>query len=355
MSLPMLVAIMICPAMLGAQESIRGSQSQAKREEHRGRKCNLVVSCAQPSSLSSEIDNKRIVLWESKLYIMTSALIAKANGVPAAAATSPTSSSESAMPLLHPFTGYFLPYPPPIPSSPLPPDNGSTSQAPSSTASPHEGLVTTTCPSPPQLNWVYLDRSTHELKHGLRTASEPHITGPFDCTRQDRRLTLEGWEGFVAVREEGEEGEGEGIWALYFDRDDDGLREKMGAGKKIVLEVEVWRREMKGRKPVVGASEGGNGEGQGQGKAMRAEPTPGQEQEQEQGRSPEPIVKQGRIAVNGELSYYTEEGTKSQFENREGVVTGMSGVAVNSPSHDEAVDMGENQGDGRPTPIASSS
>jgi hypothetical protein len=49
-------------------------------------------------------------------------------------------------------------------------------------------------------------------------------------------MTLEGWEGFVVVEEQ------PGSWALYFDRDDDGLKGKVGAGVRV-LEVELWRRE----------------------------------------------------------------------------------------------------------------
>ena len=37
MALPMMLALTICPAMLGTQEAIRQSQSKTKREEHRAR------------------------------------------------------------------------------------------------------------------------------------------------------------------------------------------------------------------------------------------------------------------------------------------------------------------------------
>lgn len=94
----------------------------------------------------------------------------------------------------------------------------------------------------PQLNWIYVDRDTYEVKHGLRVDAQQHITGPFDCTRQDRRMTVEGWEGFVAVEET------PGVWALYFDRDDNGLAGKVLFGTRV-LEVELTRREKKERKP----------------------------------------------------------------------------------------------------------
>lgn len=94
------------------------------------------------------------------------------------------------------------------------------------------------------LNWIYVDKNTYEVKYGVRAEAEAqeHLTGPFDCTRQDRRMTLEGWEGFAAVEEF------PGIWALYFDRDDDGLVTKVPMGTRV-LEVELTRREKKEKKP----------------------------------------------------------------------------------------------------------
>ena len=56
-------------------------------------------------------------------------------------------------------------------------------------------------------------------------------------------MTCEGWEGFCAVEEL------PGIWALYYDRDDDGLRSKVAMGTRV-LEVELTRREKKEPKPV---------------------------------------------------------------------------------------------------------
>jgi hypothetical protein len=80
------------------------------------------------------------------------------------------------------------------------------------------------------MNWIYIDKDTYELKYGVRVDAQPNLTGPFDCMRQDRRLTFEKWEGFVAVKIE--EGDNTGMWALYFDRDDDGLKGKLGEGER---------------------------------------------------------------------------------------------------------------------------
>jgi hypothetical protein len=100
---------------------------------------------------------------------------------------------------------------------------------------------------PPQLNWIYVDEGSYEVKYGDKAQSREHIVGPWDCTKRDRRLTLEGWEGFLAVRESA------GNWALYFDRDDDDLKDKVSPKKRRV-EVELTRKEMKKRKD--GDSEG---------------------------------------------------------------------------------------------------
>ncbi|KAI1777206.1 hypothetical protein F4818DRAFT_340890 [Hypoxylon cercidicola] len=207
MALPMILALTIAPALLGTQEAIRQSQSKSKREEHRSRRCNLTVSCVKQSIRSRDVHGKLVVLKDNKLYLTTGA-----------------STSEDGQPTTadggYPFSGYYLPYP----------------------EKPYEGLVSTISDDPPMLNWIYVDKNTYEVKYGVRADAQPHITGPFDCTRQDRRMTLEGWEGFVAVEEF------PGIWALYFDRDDDGLVTKVPMGTRV-LEVELTRREKKERKP----------------------------------------------------------------------------------------------------------
>lgn len=53
--------------MLGTQEAIRQSQAKEKREEHRARRCNLIVSCVKTSHRSKEINGKKIVLRDSKV------------------------------------------------------------------------------------------------------------------------------------------------------------------------------------------------------------------------------------------------------------------------------------------------
>ncbi len=123
------------------------------------------------------------------------------------------------VPFGHPFAGYYLAYP----------------------DAKYSGLVSTITDDAPIMNWIYVDRNTHEVKFGIRQFAEANLTGPFDCTRQDRRLTFGGWEGFVAVQE------GD-FWALYFDRDGDNLRAKVAPGTPV-LELELLRRELRMAKP----------------------------------------------------------------------------------------------------------
>ncbi|KAL1594575.1 hypothetical protein SLS60_010336 [Paraconiothyrium brasiliense] len=199
MVLSILVAIVAAPALLGTQEAIRQSQSKEKREEHRARRCNLVASCVKSSLRSREINGRPIVLKDGKLWIDTGTSDGGAYG--------------------HPFAGYYLPYP----------------------DTKYEGLVTTITDVAPIMNWIYVDKDTYEVKYGVRLDAQPNLTGPFDCTRQDRRLTFDGWEGFCAVEEFPT------LWALYFDRDDDGLKSKVAEGTRV-LEIELTRKEKRWKK-----------------------------------------------------------------------------------------------------------
>ena len=67
MVLSMLVAIITCPAMLATAEAIRQGQSKERREEHRARRCNLVVTCVKASTRSAELDNRLVLLRDGKV------------------------------------------------------------------------------------------------------------------------------------------------------------------------------------------------------------------------------------------------------------------------------------------------
>lgn len=102
-------------------------------------------------------------------------------------------------------------------------------------------MVTTISDDPPQLNWVYMDALSCELKYGLRVDAEPNVVGPWTVTPVERRTIFEGWEGFMAVKEEC------GNWAIYFDYNDDGLTGFADGKQK--MEIELTRRERKVCKP----------------------------------------------------------------------------------------------------------
>ncbi|KEQ75991.1 hypothetical protein M436DRAFT_17395, partial [Aureobasidium namibiae CBS 147.97] len=207
-----LAAVAAVPAIVGTTEAVRQGQRQNAREEHRGRKSNLTITLPVRNSYSERFDGAMIVLKDNKLYIDTEHSRLGAN-------------------MAHPFSGYYLP---------IPWIGDKWKKAGFRNG---EGMVTTISDDPPFLNWVYLDRNTYEVKYGIRVEAEPHHVGPWDCTPIDRRLTFEGWEGFVIVQED----EDSDLWALYFDRDDDGLRGegKVGTQDKRMLLVEVSRKEMR--------------------------------------------------------------------------------------------------------------
>ncbi|KAI1332760.1 hypothetical protein F5Y16DRAFT_124781 [Xylariaceae sp. FL0255] len=185
--------------VFGASEAIKQIQSNAKKKEHLTRKNNLIVRCLKSCQWSSILQGRRVVLSGDKLYVDTGTQHDQVFG--------------------HPFAGYYLPYP--------------DSEA--------SGLVTTICDEPPIMNWIYVDRWSYELKFGTRAWADDNWPVPFGYTRQDRRLTFGSWEGFMAVKE------GD-FWALYFDVDRDGLREKVGQDSPA-LEVELLRVEMRILKP----------------------------------------------------------------------------------------------------------
>lgn len=65
----MLIALLTCPALLATNEAIRQGQTKDRREEHRARRCNLVVSCSDPSPLSVEIDHRQVALKDSRVRV----------------------------------------------------------------------------------------------------------------------------------------------------------------------------------------------------------------------------------------------------------------------------------------------
>ncbi|TDZ41134.1 hypothetical protein CTRI78_v009940 [Colletotrichum trifolii] len=202
-------------AVFGMAEAIRHTQSQARRKEHRSRKNNLLIRCRKSTRYSPDLEGKHVVLSGDKVR-----LFPQENRKPTAhritnifqlfvdTGVDPDSAFG------FPFTGYFLPYP----------------------EAQYAGLVSMICEEPPIMNWIYVDRDTHQVKFGTRPHAQPNLTGPFDCTRQDKWLTFAGWEGFYVVKT------GD-FWALYFDVEQDGLKAKLGEDI-TALAVDLVRVEM---------------------------------------------------------------------------------------------------------------
>ncbi|KAF2669354.1 hypothetical protein BT63DRAFT_425084 [Microthyrium microscopicum] len=206
----LLTAVAACPAIIGTTEAIRHGQKENNREEHRGRKYNLQVSLLHRSAYSPYFEKAPIVLKNNKLYVDTRKDIRNDHYFHAAV--------------------NYLPFP------------GKKEVWRKAGFALGEGLVTL-INDERVLNWVYVDSNTHELKYGIRAEAEPHICGPWDCTKLERRLTFQLWEGFIVVEEEPDDD----LWALYFDCEDDGLtgKDQIGNQNKRMLEVQVLRKEMR--------------------------------------------------------------------------------------------------------------
>lgn len=67
MVLGIITAIAACPAIIGTTEAVRQGQRKNAKEQHRGLKSNLVVSCFSTSRGSSEINGGAVVLRNNKV------------------------------------------------------------------------------------------------------------------------------------------------------------------------------------------------------------------------------------------------------------------------------------------------
>jgi hypothetical protein len=57
-----ITAIAACPAIIGTTEAIRQGQRRSAKEQHRGAKTNLVVSCS-----NSEVNGCAVVLCDGRV------------------------------------------------------------------------------------------------------------------------------------------------------------------------------------------------------------------------------------------------------------------------------------------------
>ncbi|KAJ5524173.1 hypothetical protein N7494_010823 [Penicillium frequentans] len=181
------------PTIIGVNEATKGTRDHEdhRRENARKQRCHLSAQCMPLDGTleqRSAIHNAKICLGPDKKVYITKR-----------------------------------------PNSQLVPLNGGFHQHPDFAPGNTAGFVTVTGETPPTLRWFYLDSQTHEMRWGGRQESEGNICGPFDWTKDEERITLQGWEGWLAVRvldekrakELGAE-DGQALWKLCFDENDDG-------------------------------------------------------------------------------------------------------------------------------------
>ncbi|KAJ5923598.1 hypothetical protein N7454_008843 [Penicillium verhagenii] len=200
------------PTMIGLNEATQGGrdQEEARRTGARKQRSHLVATCSITQGtpeMRSQVHNAQVqVGLDGKLYI-----------------------TKHPSATMVPFNGGFYTHPE------FPPNNTS-------------GIVTISGEEAPTLRWVFLDANTHEMRWGGRPDSQGHICGPFDWTKDEQYVTLQGWEGFLAVqlpedelretaeKELGINANGREVWRLYFDEKDNGADLPVGSrGLEIQL------------------------------------------------------------------------------------------------------------------------
>lgn len=74
MVLGILTSIAACPAIIGTTEAVKQGQSQNKKQQHKGRKSNLLVTCSDPSRKARDIHGGTLVLRDNKVCFIEFAL-----------------------------------------------------------------------------------------------------------------------------------------------------------------------------------------------------------------------------------------------------------------------------------------
>ncbi|KAL4774658.1 VPS28 protein-domain-containing protein [Aspergillus nidulans var. acristatus] len=175
---------------LGCSEQRK--QNARQDDEKRMAKFYTDVECTEDVEEADELDGKRVVLRNNKVYI-----------------DDPNPANRKVE--SHTGQAFYIDYPEPDHMKDL--KRGL-------------GLVSTIQDNPPMLNWIYCDKETHELKYGNRTQSCEHVPAPWDWTDNEMTIILERSWGFYAVKEK--DVEGRWSWAVYLDRDGDDLQRVLG-------------------------------------------------------------------------------------------------------------------------------
>ncbi|WVO17610.1 hypothetical protein L204_105307 [Cryptococcus depauperatus] len=192
-----ITATAICPSIIATKTAIEQGQKDGQKLNKKGQNLDLVLSFPGAHPYRDKFQGAQVVLKGNKLYVHHS-------------------TSQLDLLSFRPFSGYYLSVP-------------EYQQAWAQAGYRGDVFVTAVGDSANTIHWIYVDRNTHELKYGTKEEAKQHFPGPWDCTPIENRVLFEGWEGFVVVQEDAELD----LWALYFDKSDDGL-----TGQGMVGDVE---------------------------------------------------------------------------------------------------------------------
>ena len=129
------------------------------KDEKWMRRFTCYVYCDSPSSRAKELHGGRLVLRDGRVYISPPQSQAHTQ---TQSQSEKTKASAKPKPNISGYLGsfFYIEYPDPRRKPVV------------------RGLVSQVRDDPPLLNWIYIDRTTMELKYGNRTASIDHYVGP---------------------------------------------------------------------------------------------------------------------------------------------------------------------------------
>ncbi|CBF88475.1 uncharacterized protein ANIA_10135 [Aspergillus nidulans FGSC A4] len=217
-----LLAITAIPTVTGIALGCSEQRKQNARQDDEKRMAKFYtdVVCTEDVEEADELDEKRVVLRNNKVYI-----------------DDPNPAKRKVE--SHTGQAFYIDYPEPDHMKDL--KRGL-------------GLVSTIQDNPPMLNWIYCDKETHELKYGNRTQSCEHVPAPWDWTDNEMTIILERNWGFYAVKEK--DAEGRWSWAVYLDRDGDDLQRVLG--DDVVAVPVKLKRTLVGTVPADSNQTGGS-------------------------------------------------------------------------------------------------
>ncbi|KAL4977001.1 VPS28-domain-containing protein [Aspergillus desertorum] len=216
-----LLAVTAIPTVTGIALGCSEQRKQNARQDDEKRMAKFYtdVECTEDVEEADELDGKRVVLRNNKVYI-----------------DEPDPANREVE--SHTGQAFYIDYPEPDHMKDL--KRGM-------------GLVSTIQDDPPMLNWIYCDKETHELKYGNRTQSCEHVPAPWDWTDNEMTIVLERSWGFYAVKEDAE---GRSNWAVYLDRDGDELQRVLG--DEVVAVPIKLKRTLVELVPAAGGQTGGS-------------------------------------------------------------------------------------------------